>query len=137
MSTFNIGDRVRAKENLPYRSRQAGATAIVTEVNDERSLITVVWDKGPLRGSQMDGGYDQQEFEVIREAGRFIIIIEDKLGKLAPALSPREYTSKEQAFRVAEEMAKTHEGSTFIVFKAVASTKTEIVKSVAVKLQEL
>jgi hypothetical protein len=66
------------------------------------------------------------------EIGTFILIME-KYGKLQPSTAPRVYTSSKQAKAVALTMAEKHPGTTFKVFKAVASAETEEVKTVTHK----
>lgn len=56
----------------------------------------------------------------------FIISLQDGNGTLLPAMTPKRYTSKDQAFKVAEEMSNKH-GGKFVVFEAIGHYEKPIV----------
>ncbi len=77
-------------------------------------------------------GFDEHVFDRVpayayqreRSEGRYIVIVELD-GKLAPATTPKEYYSKEQAEKVADDMARRH-GGKFFVFRATYETVNEV-----------
>jgi hypothetical protein len=58
-----------------------------------------------------------------KPADKWILILRNADGSLAPAEKPREYTTKKQASRVARDMAERHPGMAFELFKRCAIAK--------------
>lgn len=115
---FKAGDRVIRNAVGPGRTlAKPGDKATVFRVDHE--YVYVQWAE---KNGQADGAYYPDIFDLDREAPGTYIVIVEKNGKLAPSTTPKTYKSKEQADKVAEQMATRH-GGKFYVFKAVSYTE--------------
>lgn len=76
MSKFKVGDKVRFVPRSPGWKAQKGATAIVTGLpNDFSRWLGVEWVRDELSGTQRDGGYYIEDFEVFVEEKKLKTIV--------------------------------------------------------------
>lgn len=132
MHKFKVGDIVRVIPStaVSWRLRQIiGRDVEVSEVSSSGYGIFI---KG-LDG----GGVSATRFELVRrpspadeiKVGTYIISLQKPDGTLLPAEKPKQYSSDEQADKIAKLMAKRH-GGRFVVFKAVSQYEMPVAEPV-------
>ena len=63
---MKVGDKVIWKKDDEMYSAKKGATAVIYDVDEYKSIIRVKWDTdNPLHNSQSDGGYYTDYFELL------------------------------------------------------------------------
>ena len=117
MTKFNVGDKVKFNDNTPaYWWAKSGQTGTIMEVyRDSRFDVKVdtVRSLSSIRRAPADC------LDLVETAGTYVLVLRNPDGTFAPAAKPRTYTSRDQADKVAQEMAGKH-GGDFVVFRAVA-----------------
>jgi len=122
MNKFKAGDRVRCiTANGAYGQFTYGNRYTV-----KRAVGTMVYVERDDFGSTTNG-WRYDNFELVPQeisvpsARKTWIIITVLDGKLAPAPTPAEYKTAEQARAVARSMAEKVPGQTFVVFEATGA----------------
>lgn len=135
MNPFKKGDRVRVIDGQ-HNLLPLGNVYTVAKVDPD---FVFVGHPGKMDGwfydrfelVERDGVKDAVEYLMenpvpsgsINEKGDWIIIVE-KNGVLAPALTPKRYKSEPQAKTVAQSMAQKHPGDKFFILKIVGEAQT-------------
>lgn len=123
MSKFKIGDKVRYVRELVCDTGNIFHFThgkVYTVCKTDKDGVYVRDDKNYL--------CYRLDFRFQPVTDRYIIAVEEN-GKFAPAKTPREFVSLEEATRVAERMTKKH-GKLFYVLKAVAVSRPKEVKTI-------
>ena len=138
LRTLKVGDRIRVtKGSSLYVS--VGEEGTVKSVSQSGDSFLVAFDSyNRCRGASLihgiprgharvfDAGsysFGLERIDTPRKSGKTWIIVVVKDGKLAPASTPAEYATAEQARKVAHEMAEKHPGNEFYVFEAIGMAK--------------
>lgn len=113
--SFKAGDRVRCLHNCGNQFTEGKIYEVAKDYQGHGTLMVALDDRGSTTN-----GWAIECFEKVSgsSAQTFIISLRTPDG-FAPAATPRTYTSREQADKVAQEMAGKH-GGDFVVFQAVA-----------------
>lgn len=141
-SKFKVGDTVRVlKATGPVNSGQVG---IVVESRVEQYGITLVnfegWNGGHAgfgiclsgQSEPKNNWFISDNLLELVDTHKTYILITEKNGKLAPATTPKTYSSYEQAEMVGKTMTEKH-GGKFFIFKAVAELTAPPKPTVEVK----
>lgn len=116
---FKVSDRVRLINNGAMAAK-VGATATVTAID---RWLRVKWDRNDLSGTQSDGGYCPDSFELAHPATLIVALIEN--GQPRPATHPYIHRSREAATAEADRLAGKHKGQEFGVFELVDTRKVD------------
>ena len=135
---LKVGDRVRVTKAAGVLV-SVGEEGVVKGFSPSGNSLIVAFDKyNAYRASSPHYGipkghakvfdvgsysFGLERIDTPRKSGKTWIIVVVKDGKLAPASTPAEYATAEQARKVAHEMAEKHPGNEFYVFEAIGMAK--------------